>query len=654
LNFARRIAVGATLAAAVPLLFALLISLRQRETASRTRTAVSNGQRALMRTAYLERLVLDMESAVRVFRTSGQEGFLEPYRSALGEYGPALAELERLLPSSPEKRLLEQIRSQVRAWRDGWAEPRIAHTRQNPPGRPEGQVLLAEMPAELQAEAGKRRMDAIRRLFDALSRLERERVAAALASRDAAEARLSRLLWVAAAGFSILVIAAATVLLRSAQRRTRLLFEGIESAERGDYRPVAIPGKDEPARVAAALNRMVEEVERRDEELRQALESQRALTEEVRRTEAFLRSIIENIPNMIFVKDARDLRFVRLNRAGEELLGLSREEWMGKNDYDFFPKDQADFSVAKDREVLEGRKVVDIPEEPIQTRHQGQRLLHTKKIPILDEERKPLYLLGISEDITERRIAEEEILRLNDILLRRVEELKLVNQELEAFSYSVSHDLRAPLRHIAGFAQLLDRSASGALDEKDRRYLKTISESASRMGRLIDDLLAFSRIGRAEMNVTRVDLRELVEDVRRELGAELAGREVTWTVNGLPQVRGDPDLLRLVLANLLSNAVKYTSTRPRAEIEIGSYPEPDQTVFFVRDNGVGFDMRYAGKLFGVFQRLHRSEDFEGTGIGLANVRRIVQRHGGRTWAEASVDAGAVFYFSLPREENGAA
>lgn len=222
------------------------------------------------------------------------------------------------------------------------------------------------------------------------------------------------------------------------------------------------------------------------------------------------------------------------------------------------------------------------------------------------------------------------------------------NRELEAFGYSISHDLRAPLRHIGGFAVLLQRSAQSKLSADDAENLQTISDTAKLAGRMVDDLLSFSRIGRAELRQDKVDLNELVDRCRRELEPESRGREVTWTVADLPPAVGDPALLKLVMTNLLSNALKYTSKQPHAAIDIAADTDSGgQTTYRVRDNGVGFDMTYAHKLFGVFQRLHRAEEYEGTGIGLANVRRIITRHGGRVWAEAKPDNGATFFFSLP-------
>ncbi|MDZ4732222.1 MAG: CHASE3 domain-containing protein [Nitrospirota bacterium] len=251
-----------------------------------------------------------------------------------------------------------------------------------------------------------------------------------------------------------------------------------------------------------------------------------------------------------------------------------------------------------------------------------------------------VYFL-IHHDVAERRRVAAE-------LQSRGELLQAANKELEAFSYSVSHDLRAPLRHIDGYATLLSRAAGEALNDKARRYLQTISDSAKQMGQLIDDLLVFSRMGRQDMLRTTVNLDQLVKTVLHDLRLDLQGRTISWTMHPLPNVSGDPAMLRQVFVNLISNALKFTATRPETKIEIGAVRRNSgEAEVFVRDNGVGFDMQYVNKLFGVFQRLHRNDEFEGTGIGLANVRRIIHRHGGRTWAEGAVDQGATFYFSLP-------
>jgi light-regulated signal transduction histidine kinase (bacteriophytochrome) len=233
-------------------------------------------------------------------------------------------------------------------------------------------------------------------------------------------------------------------------------------------------------------------------------------------------------------------------------------------------------------------------------------------------------------------------------VVERTGELEAANKELEAFSYSVSHDLRAPLRHIEGFVEIFRATKSSGLDDEARTYLQTIANAAKQMGKLIDDLLTFSRTARAELRKTRINLNDIVRNVLRELEPDMAEREVEFSIASLPAAEGDANLVHQIFCNLLCNALKYSRPRQPARIEIGGSVAEAEITIFVKDNGVGFDMRYAHKLFGVFQRLHRAADFEGTGIGLANVRRIVTRHGGRTWAEGAVDAGATFYFTLPR------
>jgi len=255
-------------------------------------------------------------------------------------------------------------------------------------------------------------------------------------------------------------------------------------------------------------------------------------------------------------------------------------------------------------------------------------------------------MLNLLEDFDVERSKTEAA---NRELLERTAQLEAANQELESFSYSVSHDLRAPLRHITGFAELLQKKASSILQEANLQYLNVISESAKQMGNLIDDLLAFSRIGRSEVKKSRVHLGYLAKNILKDLEEETKDRDIAWKVGELPEVDCDSSMLRLVFVNLISNAAKFTRPRAKAEIEIGCIREKEEFIFFVRDNGVGFDPKYMDKLFGVFQRLHRQDEFEGTGIGLANVRRLIHRHGGRTWADGKIDGGATFYFSLPKQ-----
>ena len=333
-----------------------------------------------------------------------------------------------------------------------------------------------------------------------------------------------------------------------------------------------------------------------------------------------------------------------------EMLGYTREEleagevgWAGVTPPEWNARDQESLDELR----TTGRNAVPFAKEYF--RKDGTRLpILTAAATLNDEGTRGI---GLVLDISEQKRAEGELRRLNleleDRVRRRTADLEAANAELEAFSYSVSHDLRAPLRHISGFATLLLEKL-GEDDEEAGHFLDRITQSAADMSVLIDDLLQLSRVGRAEMHVEQVDMAALVDDVLEVLRSDLGERRVDVSVGEVLPVAGDRTLLRQVWANLLGNAFKYTRPRDPAIVEIGSRREGGQTVYWVRDNGVGFDMRYVDRLFRVFERLHRTEDFEGTGIGLANVARIVGRHDGRCWAESELGAGSRFYFALPR------
>ena len=382
-----------------------------------------------------------------------------------------------------------------------------------------------------------------------------------------------------------------------------------------------------------------------EDKLRQARDDLQ--TEVIERTQQA--SLLNLTHDTIFVRDMSEV-ITYWNRGAQELYGWPPEQAIGKSSHDLL---RTVFPLPLD----------DIRAKFLQTGRWEGELKHTKadgtQVVVasrwalrFDEEERPVAILETNNDITERKRREEEIRGLNLELARRSTELEAANKELEAFAYSVSHDLRAPLRHMFGYAELLQKRASSLLDEKSHQYLMMILESAKRMGNLIDDLLSFSRIGRAETQKTLVNLDQLVQEALSELRQETSGRDIAWKIDTLPVCHGDRSMLRLVLVNLLSNAVKFTRKQPQAKIEIGcGDADKDEIVVFVRDNGAGFDMKYVKKLFGVFQRLHQTDAFEGTGIGLATVQRIIHRHGGKVRAEGVVDQGATFYFSVPNFRN---
>jgi PAS domain S-box-containing protein len=385
--------------------------------------------------------------------------------------------------------------------------------------------------------------------------------------------------------------------------------------------------------------------------LRQADSRQRRkLAEEaLHSSEERYRSLVEISPDALFVQS--DGKIVFINSSGIKLFGAtSAEQIIGKSAVGLFHPDDREAVRTRILKMLKEQKPIPFTEERV-LRVDGQTVDVEMAAAPLRFEGEPAAQV-IVHDISERKLAEEEIRRLNSELERRVvdrtAELEAANKELEAFSYSVSHDLRAPLRHIEGFVEIFRATKDSLLDAEAKGYLQTIADSAVQMGRLIDDLLTFSRTARVELRKTRTNLNEIVRNVLRELQPDTTAREIEWKIGNLPRAEGDANLIHQVFYNLICNALKYTRPRRPARIEIAARDSETEIIVVVKDNGVGFDMRYVQKLFGVFQRLHRASDFEGTGIGLANVRRIIHRHGGRTWAEGKVDAGAAFYFSLPK------
>jgi PAS domain S-box-containing protein len=351
-----------------------------------------------------------------------------------------------------------------------------------------------------------------------------------------------------------------------------------------------------------------------------------------------LQVLLEHMPDHIYFKDSQS-RFIRNSMSQAKALGLNNpSQAIGKSDFDFFP--HAQLSYEKEQEIIRsGTPLID-QEEKVVWPDGKETWVSTTKMPFVDQSGQVVGTFGISRDITERKQAEAAFQKAKM-------ELEAANKELEAFSYSVSHDLRAPLRTIDGFSQALLEDYGNQLPEEAQGHLTRVRSAAQRMAELIDDLLNLSKVTRAEMKFVPVDLSKVVQEIATGLQQTHRERSVNFIITRNLKAQGDPSLLKAVLENLLNNAWKFTSKQEQAEIEVGSRNENGEIIYFVRDNGAGFDMTYANKLFGAFQRLHAMTEFPGTGIGLATVQRIIHRHGGRVWAEAEVDKGATFFFTLP-------
>jgi PAS domain S-box-containing protein len=386
------------------------------------------------------------------------------------------------------------------------------------------------------------------------------------------------------------------------------------------------------------------------------IDDRRRAERAVRESREQFRLLLECLGEGIYGIDC-DGRCTFINRAAAEMLGYSAEDVLGRDMHQLIQHHRADGSLypAVECPVMLAIRTGE------QQRCDDEVLWRRDGAPFpVDYSAYPLHdgdvitgAVVAFTDITQRKRSEAAIRLLTEGLERKVKQrtasLQEALEELESFSYSVSHDLRAPLRHINGFAELLQKKAGDTLDASGQRYAATIAGAARRAGEMVDELLSFSRLGRASLRKTLVNMNDVLEEAQQELANEAEGRIIQWRIADLPSVHCDRSLMRLVWQNLLSNAVKYTSKCEAAQIEIGAEPNGTEVRFYVRDNGVGFDMKFADKLFGVFQRLHRDEEFAGNGIGLANVKRIVGRHGGRIWADGAVGCGCEFSFTLPYE-----
>ena len=370
---------------------------------------------------------------------------------------------------------------------------------------------------------------------------------------------------------------------------------------------------------------------------------QRALAEtSMRKNEAMLQAVLDQMPSGVTIRDAQSGTLVVANARSREVLESLVKTPEDFTHYQGFHPDGRPYTAEEWPIIRSMTSGEEVDAEEIECKRiDGSRyVLSVSSAPVRDAQSRIMSGVSVFHDITRRKLAEEARERL-------VSELETANRALDSFSYTVSHDLRAPLRAIDGFTRMLTRDISGQLDDEGKRKFGMIRENAQKMGRLIDDLLAFSRLGRQNLSLSFFDIGDLVNQIWEECRIVNDGRTMNLTIGELPHAYGDSGLVKQALANLIGNAVKFTRLREVAQIEIGGRMDGHENIYFVKDNGVGFDMKYYDKLFGVFQRLHSEEDFEGTGVGLAIVQRIIHRHGCRVWAEGKEGEGAAFYFTLP-------
>jgi len=457
---------------------------------------------------------------------------------------------------------------------------------------------------------------------------------------------------VSSGGTLVMAVLAGVVGVYVARRLAVPLVHLMETATRiaGGERELqaVVDGPKEAASLAIAFNSMTAQLRQSLEVLEQRVIEVKRAEESLRQANETLQALFDYSPLAINLLDL-DSRVLFWNHAAEKMYGWTAQEVLGK----FLPtvsEEKLEEHHAIRKRVRQGESFTNLEVE--RRRKDGSTFfLDVSIAPLRDANGDTYAMVSIGMDITARKQAEEEIRRLNEELEQRVVErtaqLQAANKELEAFTYSVSHDLRAPLRAMDGFSRILMDEYAPQLPPDATRYLGIICDSSRQMGRLVDGLLTFSRLGRQPLNKQPVDTADLVRQALQSLSGERVGRRIEISMGELPACQGDPTLLRQVWINLLANALKFTREQKTARIEVGSLTSGEgPPVYFVKDNGVGFDMQYVGKLFGVFQRLHSTEEFEGTGVGLATVQRIIHRHGGRVWAEAQVGAGATFYFTI--------
>jgi len=523
-----------------------------------------------------------VEIGQRGYLLTGKEVYLQPYEDAKDRLPKVLTTLDELTPYDSDRQRNLEKLTSLIIQKQQELAAGIAMKRANKTDEASWLIMSG---------LGKKEMDDIRALIARMRKSEEARMATRIALWEAGARRTAHVV--------ILGVAVASIFLLAA-----ILALNSETSER--------------SRAENAL----------------------------RKSQTRTKMLADSIPDYAILMLDIEGRVLSWSPGARKILGYKQEEVLGQSYSRFFPPGDASAGVPNqelEKVTVNGR----VETEGWRVRKDGSRFWsNSVMVAIRDDEGQLQGFSKVMRDVTEQKAAQEKIEKLNHDLEQRASDLEAANKELEAFTYSVSHDLRAPLRHIDGFSQLLVDEHGPQLPAEVRRYLDRIQNGARQMGQLVDELLNLSRIGRREIGLQVTGLDSVVGQVVNELKMEIDGRKVDWKIASLPYVECDPTLMRQVFANLLSNAVKYTRPRDPAIIEVGTVQENGAPAIFVRDNGVGFSMKYADKLFGVFQRLHRAEDFEGTGIGLATVQRIIHKHGGRIWAEAELDKGATFYFTL--------
>jgi PAS domain S-box-containing protein len=601
-------------ALAVAVILTVLLSLltwRAARQATETVDWVAQTQEVMTVLESLLRHSLDVETGGRGFAETGSVPFLEPYESGRPAVVQDLNALRRLLVTPDQLQRLNVLEGQTN--NQGKDVEEIVSTRQNT-----GKILSVGL-----FEQGKHDMDGVRITVEQMEVAERELLA--LRMQHARAAQHSSSVVIALGSLLVLSIAGMTV------SRVMVVSAGAR----------------------AQLKALNADLEQRVEQRTAALQSEVAVRKRTEEMRERLAAIVDSSDDAI-VSKTLDGTISAWNRGAEKVFGYSAAEIVGKPMLVLLPPERIDEESGILAHIRSGERVDHF--ETVRVRKDGTRIDVSVTIsPIRDRNGAIVGVSKVARDITRRKTDELEIRNLNEELeeriAKRTEELAAANHELEAFSYSVSHDLRVPLRHIAGFSRILVNNFGPVMAVEAREYLQLIEEAVRRMGLLVEGLLNLAKLGHQSLNLCRTELNAIVNAVISILEPECEGREVEWRIAKLPALECDPILMTQVFQNLLGNALKYSRNRPCPVIEVDSIQQPGRPpVIFVRDNGAGFNREYADRLFGVFQRFHTDSEFEGTGVGLAMVHRIIQKHGGTIWAESEVDHGATFYFALQSTE----